>query len=361
VDGSGGEENRGGGSPLLNGNGTSDSLSAEEEQDKYPNKKFFKCGFGFLAWALWGHIPILDSAGMQGDFFSDAKKKASFGRITESRAAFRKLLVQQNAAGIDNRRGKKRRADEEDASYLTPMRPFDSSSSKILEKTLKHMAEESLENKRQKLAEMAMRQIRDKLVAQRRKDDAMIQLLDRLSRGKKKPDQAILDKHTAIENEITLLEEKLDEMQSEECRRHSDVINQRYLELTASSSSEDTETTIIRTDSNNELDSVDNRPIIEVGDDDDGDGDDDNDDDDINVVARVNTTNTNGNNGGCIECSIPSNHSCRKCKKCICSLCCAEKRELENAWWCGLCFATQTVANQQLIRDGLFCFDDECY
>ncbi len=75
-------------------NGTSDSLSADEE-DKYPNKKFFKCGFGFIAWALWGHIPILDSAGMQGDFFSDAKKNASFGRNTESRAAFRKLLVQE--------------------------------------------------------------------------------------------------------------------------------------------------------------------------------------------------------------------------------------------------------------------------
>ena len=115
-------------------NGTSDSLSADEE-DKYPNKKFFKCGFGFIAWALWGHIPILDSAGMQGDFFSDAKKNASFGRNTESRAAFRKLLVQKNGAGVDNRRGKKRRAEEEEASTLTPT-PIDSS--KILEKTLQY-------------------------------------------------------------------------------------------------------------------------------------------------------------------------------------------------------------------------------
>ena len=51
VDGSGGEEQVGHRS-LLNGNGTRDLLSAEEEQDKYPNKKFFKCGVGFLAWAL---------------------------------------------------------------------------------------------------------------------------------------------------------------------------------------------------------------------------------------------------------------------------------------------------------------------
>jgi hypothetical protein len=78
----------------------------------------------------------------------------------------------------------------------------------------------------------------------------------------------------------------------------------------------------------------------------------------VNVVARENTTSTNDNNG-CIECNLPLNHSCRKCKKCICSLCCSEKRELENAWWCGTCFKTQTVANQQLIRDGLYCSDDD--
>ena len=58
-------------------------------------------------------------------------------------------------------------------------------------------------------------------------------------------------------------------MKSEEYCRHSDEINQNYLELTASSSSEDTETTIIRTDSNTESDSIDNRPVIEVDDDDD--------------------------------------------------------------------------------------------
>jgi hypothetical protein len=50
--------------------------------DNYPDASFFKCGVGFLAWALWGHIPIHDSAGMQSDFFDDTKKKASFGRKT---------------------------------------------------------------------------------------------------------------------------------------------------------------------------------------------------------------------------------------------------------------------------------------
>ena len=342
---------RGGGGPL----------SADDE-DRYPDKTFFKCGVGFLAWALWGYIPFLDSAGMQTDFFSDAKKNASFGRKTESRAAIRKLAIQQNSADVDNRRGRtKRRAnEEEDASTLTPTPAFDSS--KILSRTLQYMAEESLENKRQKLAEMGMRQIRDKLVAQRRKEDAILQLFDRLSRNKKKPDQAMLDKHTGIENEIAALERKLDEMQDEECRRHSDTINQRSIEFIASSSSEDTATIIRRTDSsittsNNGLDSAVDKSPIEVDDDDEFDMEENDDDDDDDAQQVRTNNNAKDKNSGCIECNFPSNHACRKCKKCVCSLCCGGNRELENAWWCGLCFATQTVANQELIRDGLYSSD----
>ena len=61
------------------------------------------------------------------------------------------------------------------------------------------------------------------------------------------------------------------------------------------------------------------------------------DDDDANVE----------NAGGCIECNLPSpNHVCQKCGKCVCSLCCWEKRQLENVRWCGVCFSTQSVASQ---------------
>ena len=41
-------------------------------------------------------------------------------------------------------------------------------------------------------------------------------------------------------NEIAALEQKLDELQSDEYRRHSDMINQRSLELAASVSSDAT-------------------------------------------------------------------------------------------------------------------------
>jgi hypothetical protein len=92
---------------------------------------------------------------------------------------------------------------------------------------------------------------------------------------------------------------------------------------------------------------------------------DDEDDNNAAVIVAISsivpTVRVHGSdkNNGCIECSTPSNHVCRKCKKCVCSLCCAEKRALENAWWCDLCFKTQSVANQQLIRDGSFYSDDE--
>ena len=93
---------------------TSDSLS--DNNYYYPDGTFFKCGVGFLAWALWGHIPIHDSACMQSDSFGDGKINASFGRKTASRAQMRKLLIEQNAATVDNRRGRKSRAaDEEEA------------------------------------------------------------------------------------------------------------------------------------------------------------------------------------------------------------------------------------------------------
>ena len=154
-----------------------------------------------------------------------------------------------------------------------------------------------------------MRNIRDKLVARRRRnEDGILQQLDRLSRrAKKEPDQALLDKQIAIENEIASLE-KLDELQCEEYGCHSDMINQRSLELTTSSSED---MTIIRSESNNEssADSVEICPIDVVDTDSEkDDSDDDDDEEDVNIVAQVNTSTINNN--GCIECNIPSNHSC---------------------------------------------------
>jgi hypothetical protein len=122
--------------------------------DNYPDASFFKCGVGFRAWALWGHIPIHDSAGMQSDFFDDTKKKASFGRKTESRAQLRKLLVQQNSSTVDNHRGNKRRASDDEyqtVSFTALPAPPSSDSKAILAKTLEYLNADSLENERKKM------------------------------------------------------------------------------------------------------------------------------------------------------------------------------------------------------------------
>ena len=147
----------------------------------------------------------------------------------------------------------------------------------------------------------------------------------------------MLDKRKVIENEIASLEQKLDELQSDEYRRHSDMINQRSLELASSSSFADSSIARSEDSSNHEI-LQENVDII--------------------VVPMAHHQVLNNNNNGCIECNAPSNHLCRKCNKCVCSLCCGEKRALENAWWCDACFKTQTVATQQLIRNGDYFSDD---
>jgi hypothetical protein len=169
----------------------------------------------------------------------------------------------------------------------------------------------------------------------------------------------MLDKQNATANEIASLEKKLDELQSDECRRHSNMINQRTMELATASSSDATITS--GTGSFNESVTADLVEDVSCR------SDDTDDDDDAAVVVVTTSTivpmdhvpgSKQRHNNGCIECGTPSNHACRKCKKCVCSLCCGQQ-ELENVWWCELCFKTQSVANQQLIRDGNYSDDED--
>jgi hypothetical protein len=190
---------------------------------------------------------------------------------------------------------------------------------------------DSLEKERQKNAQLIITSVRDKLTSRRRNEDSLGLEFDRCYRNKRKPDQTLLDKPTAIENEIASLEQKLDELHGDEYRRHSDMINQQSLELAASSSDAATILRSSSSDRNNEssADSVNSSPRVHVH-----VGGDDVDD----VVAMIPMHQVNNNtNNGCVECSSPSNHSCRKCRKCVCSLCCGA-RALENAWCCATIF-----------------------
>ncbi|KAI2504920.1 hypothetical protein MHU86_9529 [Fragilaria crotonensis] len=152
-----------------------------------------------------------------------------------------------------------------------------------------------------------IRSVRDKLTARRRNEDSILRELDRFAKHKKKPGEALINKRDALEIEIASLEEKLDGLQSDECRRHSDMLKERSLEILATSSSSDAATTIARSDNNNQSSSADSA--------------DDDEDDVVDVTpAAAAAMHTIVNEGWCIECNTPSNHSCRKCKKCVCSL-----------------------------------------
>ena len=115
----------------LSSNSTSNLFLAE---DMYPaDGSFFKCGVGFLAWALWGYISIHDGAGMQSNLFGSVKINASLGRKTTSREQMRKLLIEKSAATVDNRRRRKRCAtDEQEASNNLQTASPDPTSSLLL-------------------------------------------------------------------------------------------------------------------------------------------------------------------------------------------------------------------------------------
>jgi hypothetical protein len=138
------------------------------------------------------------------------------------------------------------------------------------------------------------------------------------------------------------------------------MINQQTMELAAASSSDATMTSA--TDSFNESVAADSSVVEDVSWPYCSDDDDDNDAAVVVATSKIVPTTDDvygSNNNGCIECNKPSSHLCRKCKTCVCSLCCAEKRELENAWWCEVCFKTQSVANHQLICDGNYSSGDD--
>ncbi|KAI2498840.1 hypothetical protein MHU86_15641 [Fragilaria crotonensis] len=179
--------------PSILANSSEDS----DEADRYPDKTFFRCGVGFLA-------------------------------NVASRAQMRKLMIAECAASVDNRRGRKRRVTEDEVLPV-PAPLVDSSSKLILAKTLQYLNADSLEKERQKNAQYMIRSVRDKLTARRRNEDSILRELDRFAKHKKKPGEALINKRDALEIEIASLEEKLDGLQSDECRRHSDMLKERSL------------------------------------------------------------------------------------------------------------------------------------
>jgi hypothetical protein len=192
---------------------------------------FFKAGVGFLAWALWGHIPLHDGEQMLSHLFSNVKAKTSFGRGTSTRSAMRKALIAATAAHVDNRQGKKRQHDQHatttDTNSTAAVPSVLVEDLELLNKTLQHLSAKSMEKEEKQEHHMCVRLVRDKLAARRRRSDVLLQQLTLLSKYKKRPDATLFDKMESNEEEIEKLEHELANLQERECQRHPEMMEKR--------------------------------------------------------------------------------------------------------------------------------------
>ncbi|KAI2496986.1 hypothetical protein MHU86_17513 [Fragilaria crotonensis] len=157
------------------------------EQQPLPPGSFFKPGVGFLAWALWGHIPLHDGEQMISRLFNEVKANTSFGRGTSTRSVMRKALIAASAAPADNRRGKKRNADtvDMDTNSFVPPLADNVEDLALLTKTLEHLAAEAMEKEEKQHHHLRVRLVRDKLAARRRRSEVLLQQLTLSSSSRK--------------------------------------------------------------------------------------------------------------------------------------------------------------------------------
>jgi hypothetical protein len=81
-------------------------FAGADNADEEPDGKFFK---GFIAWCLWGHIPIENDEDMKSMSFTESKVGTSYGRKTGSRSALKAAAaLRSDGIPVDNRRGTKK-------------------------------------------------------------------------------------------------------------------------------------------------------------------------------------------------------------------------------------------------------------
>jgi hypothetical protein len=131
-----------------------EGMVAEPQDPLSPcaDASFFKVGVGFLAWALWGHIPLNDGAQMVSKLFSNAKANTSYGRGTSTRSAMQNAVIAASAAPVDNRRGRGKKRDNNILNTnVQPAGPAsDAAELALLNKTLKHLSDEPIKRKRRR-------------------------------------------------------------------------------------------------------------------------------------------------------------------------------------------------------------------
>jgi hypothetical protein len=328
----------------------------------FPSGVFFKAGVGFLAWALWGHIPIHDGEKMISHLFSEVKANTSFGRGTSTRSAMRKALVAGSAAPVDNRRGKKRSMD-------TMQEPVaDDNVNKdiaLLTKTLEHLSAESMEKEEKQHHHLQVRLVRDKLAARRRRSEVLLQKLTLSSKYKKRPDTELFEKMESNEEEIEMLENEIENLQQLECQRHREMIEKRRTMSIVE--------TMIGMNPIGVSESFESSGNDSGGGGNDEDGSTDPTTNNAPAVVHLtvgkkkkkkNETIPASNNvihtslpvveNICMECNlIPTEHVCMRCKQVrVCACCCDGNRGLRNNTWCKRCFENETPEVQEIIRNG---------
>ena len=297
---------------------------------------YLKGGSGFLAWALYGHIPLHDGAGMASLLFSEAKAKTLYGRGSRTRNTMRKAAIAASSmVPVDNRRGKKQKGELEDVHAVNPNNN-DSADLALFAKTIAHLEVEALEKEEKQQHGTCVRLVRDKLTACRRRSDILLQQLRLFARSKKNT-TALFDKLEATEAEVEKLEYELVALEERECGRHMQILEKKRC-MALAASIERTQSIIGKGDSFDSFASSGLESSSSSGGHNESGGnediDDDNNGDGSDGSKNTATASSMPYNDGtkCMECNtIPTDHICSKCKKVrVCSICCDTNCDLHN-------------------------------
>lgn len=279
---------------------------------------------GFIAWCLWGWIPIPTGPKIKSSLFTDSKVNASYGRKTLSRQALK------SANHADTRRPVVPAA-KKTLTLVVPDAKHEEQnahreSTGILKAALELFKADFAEKELQKRSYLEALLVRDKLAAITRKSDRLTEKFHRAKKGTTTANdmKELLEKY---DEEIESLEQQLQDIQKAEIKRR-----------------QSNSTPLADTEEAGVCSTI----VIE----------------DMDLVALSATTTPSTAAAGraqgsksnlCIECNTtPSTHKCRKCKEYVCDLCCSSKRNLEMVWWCARCFDEESLTNQRQIREGKY-------
>lgn len=327
---------------------------------------FFK---GFLAWSLWGLIPVVESSTttMKSTLFGDTKVDTSFGkRMSRLKRAASSVDVDEE--GPSTRHQKKASTGKNSSMVVSSEAGDDTANSNekqltdLLAKSLALLERQALEKERQKNNFLKERILRDKLSALSRKQNVLSQRYSAMLNRQPVDNmalQAIEKIQDDLESQVGDLEVELTILQDAEVQRRSQAIashdNDRAVSRSSSSSilvDDHAASTLTMLGARDFMSMSPLTTATHTG----GTPTETNrNDEDTN---RTNDDEEAQNSNKCIECkSVPTDHRCRKCTQRVCSACCNTKRQLEMVWWCEMCFNKESPESKAIIRAGDYCSD----